>query len=226
MTSIQAWLGTILISLIDNLESVLGLAFPIIGAFIILYIGWLVGKLLERVIHLIAAGTVPTDEQIAKSAVGQFLISMGTRFSISEILKNLAWIVKLFFYVSAFTAAMSVLGFLAVNSFVGEATAFFPKAATGALFIFIGVALGKFLQTVLQRVLNSFHMPGSDITGIVAYWAVLVFAFFAALKHFGVALDAFFARVPDMLVIAGGIAIGLGFSGKFADIVERIRKGL
>lgn len=224
--TIQDWWGTTLSSLIGNLESVLGIALPIIGALIILYIGWLVGKLLERLIHLIAAATAPTDEEIAKSAIGQFLTSVGTRFSISEILRNFAWVVKWFFYVSAFTAAMSVLALSAVNSFMQEAAAFFPNAAAGALFMFIGVVLGRFLQTVLQRILNTFHMPGSDITGIVAYWAVLVFAFFAVLRHFGVALDAVLVKFPDMLVIAVGIAIGLGFSGKFADILERLRKGL
>lgn len=224
--TIQVWWDTTLNSLISNLEWVLGLVLPIIGALIILYVGWLVGKVLERVLHLIAASTSQTDAQIAKSAIGQFLTGMGTRLSISEILKNFAWIVKWFFYVSAFTAAISVLALNAVNSFVGEAAAFFPKAAAGALFIFVGVVLGKFLQSLLQRVLNTFHMPGSDITGTVAYWVVLIFAFIAALKHFGVAIDAFFVRIPDMLVIAFGIAIGLGFSGKFADIIERLRKGL
>lgn len=223
---IQIWWDATISSMISLLEAVLGLALPIIGALIILYIGLLVGKIFERIVNVIAANTGATDSQIANSAIGKFLASMGTRFSISEILKNLAWIGKWFFYASAFTAAMSVLAFSAVNTFVGDAATFFPKAAAGALFIFVGVVLGRFLQTLLHATLNTFRMPGADITGTVAYWAVLIFAFLAVLKHFGIAIDGFFEKIPDMLVIAVGIAIGLGFSGKFADILERLRKGL
>lgn len=227
MPIIQTWWDAILNSVADTLSAILGFALPLIGAFVILYIGWIVGRLLERILIAAGQGMKANDETLARSAFGQLLASLGITFRIGSIFSFAAWIGKWFLYVSFFMAAMTVLAFTAVNTFIGSATAFFPKALVGALFIFIGLVLARFLRSLLETLLNGFRMPGGDIAGPVAYWAVMVFAFLAALNHFGVPFNALlWDRVFDMLVIAGGIAIGLGFSGRFAELFDRLRKGL
>lgn len=223
MLNIQTWWDTTLNSVTSLWGDILEFALPIIGALIILYIGWLAGKLAERIIRLVATNMSQTDAQIAKSGFGQFLTSLGTSFSIGAILGWLSWAVKWFLYVSFFMSAMSVLTFTSVNTFIGSTAASFPEAAVGALFIFVGVILARFLQSVLQTLLSTFKLPGSEITGTVAYWVVFIFAFLAMLNHFALPLDALWAKTLDLLVIAGGIAIGLGFSGKFAELRERFK---
>jgi len=224
MVSIQTWWNITLDSIFGLLGAILESALPIIGALVILYIGWILGRLLERVLTATGRGMQENDAALAKSAFCQLLAGLGVSFSMGGIFGWVAWAVKWFFYASFFMAAMSVLAFTAVNTFIGSATAFFPTAIAGALFIFVGLIFARFTRSLLGTFLNTFRMPGADLSGTVAYWAVIVFAFLAALNHFGVPFNAaLWNRVFDMLVIAGGIAIGLGLSGRFAELRERFK---
>lgn len=226
MTIITVWLESIANSLINLWDAVLGLALPVVGSVVVLYAGWIIGRLFERFVNSIAAKTADTDMGIANSSFGKFLGSMGSSLSIGALFGWIAWAGKWFFYVSFFTAAMSVLALSSVTAFIGEATAFFPKALSGALFILIGVILARFLQSLIQKFLGTFKLPGSEVTGTIAYWVVFIFAFLAMLNYFGLPFQNIGTRVLDMLVIGGGIAIGLGFSGRLTELLERLKKGL
>lgn len=226
MAIVTAWLETIVNSIINLWSAALGLALPVLGSFVILYAGWIIGRIFERFVSSIAAKTADTDMEIANSSFGKFLAGIGSGLSIGALFGWIAWAGKWFFYISFFMSAMSVLALTSIHTFIGEATAFFPKALAGVLFIFIGVMLARFLKSLIQTLLGTFKLPGSDITGLVAYWAVFIFAFLAMLNHFGLPFQNIGARVLDMLVIGGGIAIGLGFSGRLTELLERLKKGL
>ena len=148
MISIKTWLEAILNSFIGLWGSVWGLALPVIGALVILYIGWILGRFLERILTAAGSSMKTNDAEIARSPFGQFLTSLGISFSIAGIFGWIAWAVKWFFYASFFMAAMSVLAFTAVNTFIGSATAFFPKAIAGALFIFATRLLPNFFNSL------------------------------------------------------------------------------
>ena len=222
MSYLTNWWGGIQEAFSQLWKGVAGVFAPLLGAALILFIGWFLAVFLGRVI---------------KKILGEKNIAWSRAFSgigLSDIWENrlglstdvgafLGWMVKWFVIIASFMAAMSVLQLKSVNGFLGQLAGFAPVAVTAAIIVFLGFFFGKFIDQMLTRLMNVISVK-ADIAGAVARWVIIAFSILAAAQYLNLQLDFLWPKFVDFLVLAGAIAVGFGFSSKAQEWLDDIKK--
>lgn len=197
----------------------------LIGAVIILILGWLVGMLvailLDRLFRIIGLQTL-----FEKAKVEDILKKSDVEKDSTALLASVAkWIV----YVVAFIAAANVLQLNAIADFLDRILNYLPQVIAAGAILLIGLILANFLAVVIKGALRSSGLGLADTIAVVARYAIIVFAFLAAIAQLGIAqtmLNTLFIGLVAFLAIAGGLAFGLGGQGAAKEWLENLKKQL
>jgi len=218
----EASRNAIMISLQDLWVRFFGFIPVLIGAIIVLVIGWLVavtvGNLVARVLK-----TVKLNEVFEKiSGLRSSLQKAGMELNASLFVGA---VVKWFIIIVTLMATSDILGLAGVSLFLNQIIAYVPNIAVAAVMIIAGTLFANFVQKITRASAATAHLPHSNGAAAIAKWAILVFTFIATLVQLGVAevlLQTLFTGFVAMLAIAGGISFGLG--GK--NTAEKVLKHL
>lgn len=193
-----------------------------LGALIVFVVGWIVaigiGRLVQRVLELVRLNE--PFEKIAglRSTVERTGLSL-------DIPKLLGGLVKWFLFIVSLLATANILGLEEVAEFLNGIIAYLPNVVAAAVILVAGIMLGNFVGRVTKASIEAAQFPHGGGTSAVAKWAVVIFAFLAALVQLRVAealIQTLVTAFAAMFAIAGGLAFGLG--GK--DLASRILKHL
>lgn len=194
---------------------------PLLGAALILLVGWFLAVFLGQLIKKILG-----EKNIAWSKV---FSSIGLadvledRLGLStDVGAFLGWFVKWFLIVASFMAAMSVLELQAVNSFLDQLVGFLPFAVTAALIVFLGFFFAKFIDQIVTRLIGVMGIR-ADVAGTALRWIIIAFSILAAARYLNLELDLLWPKFVDFLVVAGAIAVGFGFSSRAGEWFENIK---
>lgn len=194
----------------------------LLGALIVFIIGWIValgiGRLVQRILELVRLNE--PFEKIAglRSTVERAGLAL-------DIPKLIGGLVKWFLLIVALLATASILGLDEVAEFLNGIVGYMPNVVVAAVILVAGVMLGNFVGRVTKASIEAAGLPHGSGTSAIAKWAVVIFAFLAALVQLRVAetlVQTFFTAFAAMVAIAGGLAFGLG--GK--DLAARVLKHL
>lgn len=182
----------------------------LVVAVIVLIFGWAVGivlgKLVRKVLEMLKIDEL--SNRLGLDMLGQ---RMGKKLSISGFGD---WLIKWFFIVSVFVAAADILGLNQVGEFLYQSVLpYFASVVVAAAVMAIGIVAANFLHGVVLHSLKASRLGSFESVASLTKWAVVIFAFLAALSQLGVAttfIQDLFRAVVAMLAIAGGIAFGLG----------------
>lgn len=117
----------------------------LIGAIVILLIGWFVGRLLAGVIRRVADRT-DVDRLVMNTPLGGAL--GGTEKAIS---RSLGRIGAYFVYALALLAAADALAVDLLSEWIGEAVSYLPAFIAGALIIVFGFILADFVADIVTH---------------------------------------------------------------------------
>ncbi|TSC96756.1 MAG: TM helix repeat-containing protein [Candidatus Berkelbacteria bacterium Licking1014_2] len=175
----------------------------LLGAVVILLVGWLVGwalaLLVDKVLRALGLKSLleaAKVEQLWKRAEVDF----DTIALISGLVK---WIV----YIVFFIAATDTLRLTAISDFLTSILDYVPSAVAGGAIMLIGAILATFLAKVVQATIRALNLSFADLSANVTRYAVLIFALLAALAQLGVAealIRTLFTGIVAMIAIAGG----------------------
>ncbi|HEX5848482.1 MAG TPA: hypothetical protein VFY59_04740 [Rubrobacter sp.] len=200
-------------SLSDGLGAILGALPALIGALIILVIGFVVAKVLQGIVTkaLEAMGFQGWMEQ---GGIKQFFDRSQTEQTPLSILGKLVfWLV---FFI-AITMAVDTLGISAISDVLAQFIAYIPQIIAAILILVLATLLANFVAGIVRGA------TGSNIAGSVAQYGIIVFAAFAALTQLGIAEGLI---APTFLILLGGVslaaalAFGLGSREVARQIVE------
>lgn len=176
-----------------------------IGALVILVIGWIVakvvGKLVGRVLQ--RAGL---DRMLQKGQGGQ-LVSKVTS-SPSKLLGTVVfWLILL----GSVSLAVSVLGIEALTSFVAAVYAYLPNVLAALLIFLVASAVAAGIATLVTRVMGDTGL--GKIVATVAPILVMTIATFMILEQLKIAHDIVITTYTLLLgaiALASALAFGLG----------------
>lgn len=222
MTASQ-WVGSVADTwavLWDKLINFLPL---LVGAVLILIIGWLVGwalgLLVDRVLRAISLPalfeTVKIEALLKKAEIGVDTTAL------------LAGLVRWIIYIVAFIAAAQVLNLPTVAAFFDQILGYLPQVVAAAAILLIGAVAAHFFEKVVSGSVKAAGLRHATSTGALVRYSVLVFAFLAALAQLGVAtplIQTLFTGFVALLAIAGGLSFGLGGQGLAKELLEKLRK--
>lgn len=215
------WWNTFLAAFSQLWNGILGAFAPLLGAALILFVGWFLAIFLGQLIKKIL-GEKNIAWSKAFSGIGLDEV-LEDRFGLStDIGAFLGWLVKWFLIITSFMAAMSVLELHTVNSFLGQLVDFLPFAVTAALIIFLGFFFGKFIDQIITRLIGVMGIK-ADVAGAAARWIIIAFSILAAARYLNFQLDLLWPKFVDFLVFAGAIAVGFGFSSRAGEWLENIK---
>jgi small-conductance mechanosensitive channel len=200
-------------SLSDGLGAILGALPALIGAIIILVIGYILAKVLQGVVTK-ALEAMGFQGWMESGGIKQFFERSQTNQTPLSILGKLVfWLV---FFI-AITMAVDTLGISAISDVLAQFIAYIPQIIAAILILVLATLLANFVAGIVRGA------TGSGVAGSVAQYGIIVFAAFAALTQLGIAEGLI---APTFLILLGGvslaaaIAFGLGGQGVARQMVE------
>lgn len=197
----------------------------LIGAAIIIVVGWIVGMIvaiiIDRLLRIIGLQTL-----FEKAKVEDILKKGNVGKDATALLASLAkWII----YLVAFVAAANTLRLPDVANFLDKILAYVPQVVAAGLILLIGLVVAHFLSNVIKGSLLAAGLAMADAVALVVRYSIIIFAFLAALSQLGLAqnmISTLFLGVIAFLAIAGGLAFGLGGKDAAQDLIDKVRKEL
>lgn len=214
----EASRNAIMISLQDLWIRFFGFLPVLIGAILVLIIGWLVavavGNLVNRVLKAAKLNDVFDKISGLRSSLQKAGMELNAALFVGAV-------VKWFIIIVTLMATSDILGLAGVSLFLNQIIAYVPNIVVAAIMVISGTLFANFVQKITRASAETAHLPHSNGGAAIAKWAILIFTFIATLVQLGVAevlLQTLFTGFIAMLAIAGGIAFGLG--GK--DTAEKV----
>src|SRR5215211_605465 len=200
-------------SLSDGLGAILGALPALIGAIVILLVGFIIAKVLQGIVTRVLQ-SMGFEGWMKSGGIKQFFDRSQTNQTPLSILgKLIFWLV---FFI-AITMAVDTLGISAISDVLAQFIAYIPQIIAAILILVLATLLANFVAGIVRGGL------GSNVIGSVAQYGIIVFAAFAALTQLGIAPELI---APTFLILLGGvtlaaaIAFGLGGQGVAQQIVE------
>jgi small-conductance mechanosensitive channel len=186
----------------------------LIGAIVILIVGYLIAKVLQAVVVRVLEG-IGFDRWMERGGIKQFFDRADTEHTPHSILGRLVfW----FVFIIAITMAADALGIPQVSAVLAQLIAYIPNIIAAILILILAALLANFLSSIVRGA------TGSDILASVARYAIIVYAVFAALTQLGVAVEL---TAPTFLIVLGAVALaaaiafGLGSREVARDVIEK-----
>lgn len=228
MTRIELLLGSAALQadapswLEETIASVVAFLPRLVGALIILLVGWFVGRLVAKIVARLA-DAIELDRAVLETPLGEIL--GGTERAVSNAFGTLAaW----FVYAVAILAAANALAIDQLSLWIAQAVTYLPAFIAGLLIIVLGFVVADFIGDAITRT------RAATETGYTAWFATgtRLFLYFMVvvigLDTMGVDVGILFvfARafawgLAVALALGAGLAFGLGSRDYVADNVDR-----
>ena len=178
----------------DAISALLSFIPQLIGALIILIIGYVIAKALQAIVGRVLEG-IGFDRWMERGGIKQFFDRADTEHTPHSILGRLVfW----FVFIIAITMAADALGIPQVSAVLAQLIAYIPSIIAAILILILAALLANFLSSIVRGA------TGSDILASVARYAIIVYAVFAAVTQLGIAVEL---TAPTFLIVLGAVAL-------------------
>ncbi len=193
-----------------------------ISALLVFVVGWVIaaalGHLVEQVVR-----AMKVDSLLQKLEIEKALERGGVRLNSGAFIGAL---VKWFLIIVFLLAAVNILQLDAVSAFLTEVLRYIPNVVVAALILIIAVKVAEVVENATRSSVEALGMRGAFV-GVMARWAIWIFAFSAALIQLGVAsiiVQTFITGLVAMLALAFGLAFGLGGKDAAGSFLDKVRR--
>jgi hypothetical protein len=210
-------------SLQRAVDDLLGFLPRLLGFLIILLIGFLVAKALQKVVT-VALDKAGTDRALRDGASGEVVNRLAPDASPSALIGR---VVFWFVFLGALSIAISSLGITALNDFLADVFAYLPNIVAAILIFIVAGAVAGFLARLIARAM------GESASGKIAATAVpalvMAIAGFMILNQLHIAtaiVTITYAAIMGALALGTALAFGLGGRDVASRLLEdAYRKG-
>lgn len=181
----------------------------LIGALVLLLVGWFIGKLVGGIVTK-ALRAVRFNQIAEKAEIEEFLQNAGVKVDPAAVVGG---IVRWFIYLTFFVAAFNALGLPQIAAILNQVIAFLPKVVVALIILLGGALAGNLLGGVVRGSLRSVGLQNVDLYAMIARFAVIAFAVIAALDMLQIAptvVNGLWTGVVALVVGTLVLAFGLG----------------
>ena len=208
----------------ESLKSILTDIFSvlpgIIGAIIVILVGWLVIKIISFVLKKIfrLAKMDKISERVNKAQL------FGEESNIKiDIAKILLAFVKWVLWLTFIIVAADVLGLSVISTEISNLLHYLPVLLSAMVILMIGMFAAKLLKKALQSVFESMGVGGAKIISSIAYYILLIFVLITALNQAGINTEIITSNITLVIgafLLAFALALGLGSREIVADLLS------
>jgi hypothetical protein len=197
------------------LERIVAFVPSVIGAVLLLIVGWILARLL-RILAIRAALLLDTLLARVSGPAGVERLRMGRAAGVFGTV--VFWIVLLFFA----TAATQVLGLQTFTDWLARLIDYLPTLAAGVLIVVAGYVLSRFVGDVVRATATRLDSAQRAVLARLTQIAILVGAVLVGADQIGIRITflAIFAAAAAAAVVGGlAIAVGLGARDHIANLI-------
>lgn len=218
--TVSDWGDAVLVSVTEALQNFIGFLPALIGALLVLIIGWIVAGLLAGLIEKVLK-TVGFERAADSTGIDDFIRQAGSDWSASRIV---AEIVKWFIRLIAIQAAASILGLAQISEIINAILLWLPNLVVAIAIIVVGALIARFVGGLVRGATGEMGFANPDLMGAIARYGIIVFAVIAAIDQLGIAetvVNTIF--IATVAAIAAAFALAFGLGGR--EVAGRITQG-
>lgn len=217
------WLDTTVIALQNLWQGFVEFIPSLIGALVVFIIGWIIalafGKLVSEVLKKIKFNSI-FEKGGWDSALKKADIKVDASDFIGAIVK---WVLAIVFL----AAAIEILGFTQLTSFLTEdVLPFLPNVIVAAFIFVVAVIIADILEKIVRTMVEGVKVGHGAFVGAIVKWSILIFALLTILSQLGIGavfMADLFRGIVLMIVIAVGLAFGLGGKEVAGEILRDLK---
>ncbi|SDR05501.1 mechanosensitive ion channel family protein [Flagellimonas zhangzhouensis] len=219
METINNWKDVTLESL-SSMGKEIAKVFPkILGAIVVLIVGWLFIKLVLFLLGKILK--LAKVDMLNDKINGMEMAGKGD-FSI-DVIKIILGFVKWLLVLAFLIVAADILNWTIISVEIGNLLHYLPRFFSALVLLMIGFYIGNFVKSTVKRVFDSFEFGGSNIVSNLLFYVIVIFMSITALNQAGVDTTIITNNITMVLgsfLLAFSLGIGLGSRDVVSDILK------
>lgn len=194
--------------------------FPnIIGALIVIIIGWIVTKLVVKVIKKVLklAKANKLDDKL-----NDIEIVEGKKLNFDTI-KIVSNFVKWLMYIMLMIMASDIMGLEIISTQISNLLGYLPKLFSALVIFIMGLLFASFVKKGLNSLFESMDLSGGKILSQVVFFLMLTFISITALNQAGIDTEIITNNV-NMIIASFLIAFAIAFGFGAREVVGKLLK--
>lgn len=227
MQPVQAvgdWGQAILVSITAALMTFLSFIPALLGAAIILLIGWFVAGLLARLVQM-ALHAVGFERAVTNTGLDTVYEQTGGRWTASRVAAEL---VKWFVFLIFVQAAANVLGMAQITEIINSIILYIPNVLVALVVLVAGAWLAQFVAELVRNSMANMGVANGGMVASFTRFLVIALAVIIAINQLGigeVVVNTLYIGLVAAAALAIGLAFGLGGRETAARITESWYEG-
>ena len=218
-TEISDWGDAVFLSVSNALNAFLNAVPLVIGALLIIIVGWIIASLLARLTSEILrrAGADRLFAEHSGRVYGDRTQSIKPSVVGGELVK---WLIRFVFLV----AAANVLGLTQVSELLNQVLLWIPNLIVAAIILLIAPVVARFVRGAIEVGAGEMGFTNAPLLGRIAEIAIVAFAVVIAINQIGIAanlVNTLFIGLVAAVSLAFGLAFGLGGRDVAAQLTQR-----
>ena len=217
METLQHWEEMLLSSLTTFSQRTFNVLPNLIGALLVLLIGWLIAKGASTAIRKILQSKTMlrmTDRLNKLSLLQRSDVSLDSVRIISQFVY---WVILLIFFV----AASETLGWTAVSRALNNLINYLPSLLSAIVIALIGLYLAQTIRNIIQAALHSLQVGAAKLISNLAFYLIATMVILTALEQAGVDTGIVTANLTLIIgAIVGAFAISFAIASR--HVLENI----
>jgi hypothetical protein len=195
----------------------------LLGALVILIVGWLIAKAIRRLVDWLLA-TVRFNMMADKAGITEVLRKGNLNTTASQVVSGLVyWLIMIMVLV----IVVNALGLPKASDILASLFAYVPKVI-GALFVLVvAMFLANFVSGIVRTAAANANLPRPEMFAGISRWAIIIFAITISLGELGIAtllVTTTFNIILGGVCLALALAFGLGGKDAAAKYIEDLRR--
>lgn len=194
--------------------------FPsIIGALVVLIIGWLIAKIVVRLIKkaLKLAKADKLDDKL-----NEIEIVEGKQLNFDTI-KIVSTFVKWMVYIMILIVVSDILNLKIISEQISNFLGYLPQLFVALIIFTLGLLFANFVKKGLQSFFESMDLSGGKLISQVVFFLLVIFISITALNQAGVDTEIITSNLTMILaafLLSFALAFGLGAREVIADLLR------
>lgn len=209
ITGIRDTSEAILYSLYNALYRFISFLPALIGALLIIVIGWFISGLLANLIER-GLKAIGLESAVEKSGIGDFVRRSGTNMTTSGII---AVLIKYSIFLIFVQAAANVLGIPQLTEIINRIILYIPNVIVAMAIIVVGSFIAQFLAGLVRSSVSELGVGNPNLLAKLTQYIVVGFSIIAAIDQLEIAptlVNTLLIGLIGSVALAVGLAFGLG----------------
>ncbi len=199
----------------------------LVGALVILIIGWLIAKVVEALVVRVLKA-IRLDMASDKAGVSNILAQGDIKLTLSELLGAIVYWLIIFIVIST---ALNALNLTIAANLISRLVEYVPNIIAAVFVLVLGSFLANFVSSIVRTAASNIGMERARLLAQITQVVLVIFAIIIAIEQLNIA-TALLALAVNVILASIGISIALAFglgckdiAGKFvAEVINKLKR--